>query len=161
MQDSIKPVSKAQDLSLNLDENGLVTITPGQIDNGSSDNCSIATLALSKSTFDCANVGVNTIYLIATDINGNIDSASAIVTVQDTSPIVLTQNITVSLDSFGQSSITASDIDNGSNNTCGISTFALSKSSFDCSNIGANTINFWIKYFINKIKKNYGCYSFS
>jgi hypothetical protein len=140
VQDVNKPVVVTQNIVASLDASGQATVTVAQIDNGSSDNCSIATLALSKSTFDCANVGVNTIYLIATDINGNIDSASAIVTVQDTSLIVLTQNITVSLDSFGQSSITASDIDNGSNNTCGISTFALSKSSFDCSNIGANTI---------------------
>ena len=118
VQDVNKPVVVTQNIVASLDASGQATVTVAQIDNGSSDNCSIATLALSKSTFDCANVGVNTIYLIATDINGNIDSSSAIVTVQDTSLIVLTQNITVSLDSFGQSSITASDIDNGSNNIC-------------------------------------------
>jgi hypothetical protein len=140
VQDVNKPIVITQNIVASLDALGQATVTVPQIDNGSSDNCSIATLALSNNSFYCSNLGLNTIYLIVTDINGNIDSASAIVTVQDTSLIVLTQDITVSLDSFGQASITASEIDNGSNNTCGIATLALSKSSFDCSNIGNNTI---------------------
>ena len=38
---------------------------------------------MSKSSFDCSEVGANTIWLRVTDVNGNIDSASAVVTVQD------------------------------------------------------------------------------
>ena len=38
---------------------------------------------MSKSSFDCSEVGANTIYLVVTDVNGNIDSTSAVVTVQD------------------------------------------------------------------------------
>jgi len=46
---------------------------------------------LSKSSFDCSNVGTNTVYLIVTDANGNIDSASAVITVQDViKPTVVT-----------------------------------------------------------------------
>ena len=97
---------------------------------------------MSKSSFDCNNIGANTIYLVVTDVNGNIDSASAVVTVQDIiKPTVLTQNVTVSLDANGVGSVTVADIDNGSTDNCSyITTRTLSKSSFDCSNIGANTI---------------------
>ena len=138
--DASKPSVVAQNITISLDPTGNGSITTSQLDTGSFDNCGIATLALSKSSFNCSNVGVNTVYVIATDVNGNSDSASAIVTVQDTSLSVLTQDLTVSLDSFGQASISVSDIDNGSSSSCGIATLALSKSSFDCSTIGANTI---------------------
>merc|ERR1712127_172472 len=96
---------------------------------------------LSKSSFDCSNVGTNTIYLIVTDANGNVDSASAVITVEDViKPTVVTQNLTVSLDASGAGSITATQVDNGSTDNCTIATRTLSKSSFDCSEIGANTI---------------------
>jgi hypothetical protein len=141
VQDSIKPVALTQDLSLTIDGNGLATITPAQIENGSTDNCGIASLALSKSTFDCSNIGANTVYLMVTDANGNKDSASAVVTIQDTTkPIVLTQSIVTVLDATGQVVITSAEIDRGSSDNCGIATITLSKSIFDCSNIGTNPV---------------------
>jgi hypothetical protein len=73
-----------QNVTVNLDASGAGSITVADIDNGSKDNCSIATRTMSKSSFDCSNVGDNTIWLRVTDVNGNIDSASAVVTVQDT-----------------------------------------------------------------------------
>ena len=78
-------------------------MTATQVDNGSTDNCTIATRTLSQSSFDCSDVGSNTVYLIVTDVNGNVDSASAVITVQDViKPTVVTQNLTVSLDASGQ-----------------------------------------------------------
>jgi Ni,Fe-hydrogenase III small subunit len=141
VQDTIKPTVLTQNVTVSLDANGAGSITVADIDNGSTDNCSIATRTLSKSSFDCSEVGANTIYLIVTDVNGNIDSASAVVTVQDViKPTVLTQNVTVSLDASGAGSVTVADIDNGSTDNCTIATRTLSKTSFDCSNVGANTI---------------------
>ena len=141
VQDTIKPTVLTQNVSVSLDANGAGSITVADIDNGSSDNCSIASIILSKSFFDCSEVGANTIYLIITDVNGNIDSASAVVTVQDIiKPTVLTQNVTVSLDANGAGSITVADIDNGSSDNCSIASRTLSKTSFDCSEVGANTI---------------------
>jgi hypothetical protein len=54
-----------------LGTNGEGTISPDDIDLGSTDNCDIDTLVLSQSIFDCADLGVNTIQLTATDIYGN------------------------------------------------------------------------------------------
>ena len=76
-----------------------------------------------------------------TDINGNTDSAIAIVNVVDLiNPIVVTQPITVILDQDGNASITSSDIDNGSSDNCNIVSRLLSKTSFDCSQIGDNIV---------------------
>ena len=96
--DTISPTALTQNLTLYLNQLGQVSTSSSDVNNGSSDNCGITSYRLSDSIFDCTDVGTNTIYLIVTDRYGNIDSASAVVTVQDTiKPTVLTQNVTVSL----------------------------------------------------------------
>src|SRR5690606_10412254 len=121
------------------------SITAADIDNGSTDSCGIASMTLSQDTFDCSHVGDNTVTLTVTDVNGNTDSATAIVTVEDvTAPVVLTRNITIQLDATGKTSITAADIDNGSTDSCGIASMTLDKSSFDCGDVGANTVTLTI-----------------
>lgn len=83
--DTVKPVVIAQNISRDL-VNGTVSISPAEIDNGSSDNWEIASMQLSKTSFDCTNIGPNTVTLIVTDNAGNIDSASAIVTINGRIP---------------------------------------------------------------------------
>ena len=98
-----------------MDANGQATITPAQINNASTDNCAIATYVLDITAFDCTNVGTNTVTLTVTDVNGNVASSTAVVTVEDVlAPIVLTQNITVELDANGQATITPAQINNAS-----------------------------------------------
>jgi len=115
--------------------------TTAQIDNGSTDNCSIESFTLDVTEFDCSNVGANTVTLTVTDVNGNESSETATVNVEDnTDPTVLTQDITVELDENGEASITADQIDNGSTNNCNIESLALDVTEFDCTNVGVNTV---------------------
>ena len=123
VQDTISPVALCNDITVNLDANGQAQITASDIDAGSADNCAIASVTLDGTTgdYDCDSVGVNTVTLIVTDVNGNSDSCTANVTVQDTvPPVALCNDITVSLDANGQAVITASDIDAGSTDTVSI-----------------------------------------
>ena len=139
--DTVTPVVITRNITAYLGSNGTLTLTGAQVNNGSTDNCSIATLAVSPSTFNCSNLGSNTVTLSVTDVNGNIKTGTAIVTVADTvRPIVVTQNITVQLSSTGAASITAAQINNGSTDACGISTVSVSPSTFTCANTGANTV---------------------
>ena len=139
--DLIKPIVSTQAITVQLDPTGNARITPTRIDNGSTDNCGIEAMVLDISSFDCSNVGANTVTLTVTDVNGNFDSKTAIVTVEDTiKPIVLTQDITVQLNATGNATITNEMVDNGSTDNCGIATTVLDISSFDCSNVGANTV---------------------
>jgi hypothetical protein len=141
VQDTTKPIAIAQAITVQLDATGNATITPAQINNGSTDNCAIATYALDKTTFDCSNVGANTVTLTVTDTHGNASTATAVVTVQDNiPPVVITQNITVQLDATGNAAITPAQINNGSTDNCAIATYALDKTTFDCSTVGANTV---------------------
>src|SRR5205823_11634214 len=50
--DSVPPMAVCQDLTLQLDATGHGTITPAQINNGSSDASGIGSLSLSQTNFD-------------------------------------------------------------------------------------------------------------
>ncbi|MCH6235040.1 T9SS type A sorting domain-containing protein [Aquiflexum sp. AIY15W] len=139
--DNVDPVAIAQDITVQLDANGNATITAAMIDNGSNDACGIASLVLDITSFDCSNVGPNTVTLTVTDNNGNESTATATVTVEDNvDPVAIAQDITVQLDANGNATITAAMIDNGSNDACGIASLVLDITSFDCSNVGPNTV---------------------
>jgi len=94
-------------------------------------------LSLSNNTFNCTNVGANTVTLTGTDASGNTSSCSATVTVIDNmAPTAICQNITISLDGNGQATILANDIDAGSFDNCTLASVTVDKTDFDCSNVG-------------------------
>ena len=55
-------------------------------------------------------------------------------------PQVVCQDITVILGPSGQATISAQDIDAGSTDNCGIVSYSIDTSTFDCSNTGANVV---------------------
>ncbi len=139
--DVTSPIAVAQNMMVQLDAFGAASITPAEINNGSTDTCGIADISLDITTFSCDDVGDNTVTLTVTDVNGNSDSVTAIVTVEDqVNPTVLTQNLTAELDSDGLVTITAAQIDNLSTDNCAIATYVVDKTNFDCSNLGLNTV---------------------
>ncbi|MBO3116248.1 T9SS type A sorting domain-containing protein [Winogradskyella sp. DF17] len=141
VEDGVAPTVLAQNITLQLDATGSATLDPALLDNGSSDNCGIASFASDITLFSCSDIGANTVNLTVTDTSGNTDVTTATVTVEDgVDPSVITQNISIGLDSGGIATITVDDIDNGSSDNCGIATRTLDITTFDCSNLGANTV---------------------
>ena len=139
--DTISPVAICQDLDIDLDATGNVSIVAADVDNGSTDACGIASIAIDVTDFDCSNVGPNTVILTVTDNNGNVTTCASNIVVNDrVDPIALCQDITVQLDVNGNASIVALDLDNGSSDACGIASYAADITDFDCSMIGANTV---------------------
>jgi len=53
-------------------QNGTRTIQAADVDYGSTDNCGIASISISPSTFTCANIGSNPVTLTVTDNSGNV-----------------------------------------------------------------------------------------
>jgi len=143
VEESTLPTALAQDLTLELDENGNASIIASQLDNGSSDNCTdMANLSLSldQSAFSCSDLGVNTVTLTITDESGNSTTATSTVTVEDNqTPTAIVQDITVRLDVNNMATITADDIDNSSADNCSL-TLSLDIDSFDETNLGTNTV---------------------
>jgi photosystem II stability/assembly factor-like uncharacterized protein len=141
VEDNIDPNAICQDITLQLDASGNASITPSQVDNGSTDACGIATLALDISTFDCSDVGANTVTLLVTDVNSNGNTCTATITVEDNvPPVAICQDLTVQLDANGFGFINAAQVDNGSSDACGIATVNVTPNTFDCNDIGANTV---------------------
>jgi hypothetical protein len=139
--DSISPSVVSQNLTVYLDATGAASITAAQVDNGSSDNCSVDSLYLDQTGFDCSDTGVNVVTLTAVDPSGNSSSATADITVLDTiSPSVVSQNLTVYLDATGAASITAAQVDNGSSDNCSVDSLYLDQTDFDCSETGVNVV---------------------
>ena len=139
--DSIDPVAVGQNFIVQLDGSGNASITPGDIDNGSGDNCSLAGLSVSPNTFTCANLGANTVTFTATDTSNNSHSVNVTVTVVDSiNPVAVTQSFTAQLDASGNATITASDVDGGSSDNCAIVNRSLDVNSFTCNELGANTV---------------------
>ncbi len=141
VQDNIAPTALCQNVTVQLNASGQGTISSEDVDNGSSDACGLNPLALSQTEFDCTDVGINSVTLTATDNNGNSSSCTASVNVQDNmAPTALCQNVTVQLDASGNASTTATAVDNGSNDACGIASLALSQTEFDCTDVGINSV---------------------
>lgn len=135
------PVAKGKNITVQLDASGSVTITANQVDDGSSDPCGIKSESISKSIFTCSDVGPNTVTLTVTDNNNNQSTTQVTVTVEDkTPPAAKSKNVSLTLDANGMASVTAAQIDDGSTDACGIKSLGLSKTSFDCSNTGANQV---------------------
>jgi ethanolamine utilization microcompartment shell protein EutS len=87
--DKTPPVALAQNVIVQLDGSGNGSTTAALVNNGSSDACGIKSMVLSKSSFDCSNIGSNTVTLTVTDNNNNVSTTTAIVTVQDkVSPVI-------------------------------------------------------------------------
>ena len=131
----------AAPFTVNLDANGNASITAADINNGSTDDMGIASTSIDVSSFNCSNIGANTVILTVEDTNGATDTCSTVVTVQDvTAPTVVTRNITVQLDASGNATITEDAVNNGSSDACGGLAFDTNITSFDCGDTGANPV---------------------
>jgi gliding motility-associated-like protein len=151
--DILPPTVVTQNDTVYLDSSGDGSITVAMIDNGTFDNCTVDSMYLDVTSFDCSDTAApNTIYLYAEDVSGNVDSAMSIITVFDTTrPIVLVQSITVYLDSFGNTSIVPGGLDNGSSDNCTIDSTWLSMYDFDC---GHAPDSHWVAMFVRDISGN-------
>ena len=143
VEDNFSPNIMTQDITVQIGEDGTVTITPEQINNLSTDNCGIASYSLDIDAFSCEHLGENTVTLTITDVNDNVSGTTAIVTVEDSiAPTALAvEPFTVEIDELGSTIImTAETIDNGSNDNCFIETMSIDQDTFTCDNLGENTV---------------------
>jgi hypothetical protein len=136
-----EPVANCQDFTAVLVGNS-VTVTPANVDAGSTADCGLAALGVMPNTFGCADVGTpQSVTLTITDTNNDTDACQATVTVEDNiAPTALCQNVTVQLDANGSGSTSATAVDNGSSDACGLSGVTLSQTSFGCADTGGNTV---------------------
>ena len=143
--DKEAPVALCQDITVVLDDRGMATISVTDIDNGSFDNCSIESMWISKTTFNCNDTGENIVRLTVRDTSGNTDWCEAIVTVVDNNaPTAICQDIDLQLGPSGKILLTPPMIDNGSYDECGIKEMRLSRTLFTCEDVGENIVTLYV-----------------
>ncbi len=81
VSDTMRAVALCQNVTLPLDTLCNATLTVAQVNNGSTDNCSIASMVLSKTSFNATNLGANNVLLTITDGSGNVNGCFSNVTV--------------------------------------------------------------------------------
>lgn len=153
VEDDDDPVAAcASSISITLPPTGSVTLSPANVENGSTDNCGIVNAFVqrvdngifSAPIFDCSDADGNPKQLAYTvvDAAGNDATCFTTVIIQDTdAPVAVCQDITVNLDVNGEATITAADIDGGSTDACsGITSISASQTMFTNANIGNNSV---------------------
>lgn len=151
INDPLNPTAICRDTTLYLNSSGVVIVTPAVIDGGSTDNCGFTTSINGQSsvTFNCNQVGTNTVQLLVRDVSGNVAQCPANVTIVDSIPPVANcvgpGLLTVYLDNTCFASIPASAISNGSSDNCGsnlsYTVNGLPNATFNATNVNNNPNN--------------------
>ncbi len=142
VQDNIAPTVTCANTTASLDANGNASINAGNVLSSVNDNCPNHTLSVSPQTFTCNDIGSPIqVTLTVTDASGLTGYCTANVTVVDAgAPHAVCQSLTVPLDGTGNASIAPSDLDGGSSDNCGIASYSASATTFDCSDVGNQTV---------------------
>lgn len=152
--DTVAPVANCAIYTAYVSGANTALVYPNNIDDGSTDNCSIGSMLINGSsilTYTTSNIGYNPVTLTVYDGSGNISTCNTWVYVVDTSQTPVANCVgsyTAYLDNSGSALVDNNDINNGStgNNIyyyvygpLGIGTSFLP---VNCNNIGSYNYNF-------------------
>jgi gliding motility-associated-like protein len=143
VSDTITPIVACQPDTIQLTGSSVV-VSPATINAGSNDNCGTLSLTINGQaslTFDCTNLGTNTVTLTGTDINGNMATCSTTVYLEEISAPAANCNLNTSViidPSNNLAILQPLEVDNGSIDNCTIIGYSLSQDTFDCSDLVSN-----------------------
>jgi hypothetical protein len=104
--DTISPSCMVNDITVYVDEMGMASLLPRDLDITTMDNCGVVDTVLSRSQFSCEDLGDVSITVTVGDASMNTSTCDLTVTVQDTvPPVAVCEDVTVFLDGNGQASI--------------------------------------------------------
>ncbi|MFM8513035.1 MAG: T9SS type A sorting domain-containing protein [Bacteroidota bacterium] len=143
VQDTIRPTATPLTRILYLGSNGTVNVSSSALVNAS-DNCGISTYNPPSYSFSCTSATSHQLSVTVSDLSGNSQVVTSQVVVSDTSRPVLSvvDSVNLVLGSNGLATLNIGQVDLGSTDNCGIVGRFLSKTSFDCSNLGINNVEF-------------------
>jgi hypothetical protein len=149
VKDNSGPTAKCKNATIFLNSVGQATLTPAQINDGSTDNCGIGSLSISKSTFNCSEIsGTNLVTLTLADVNGNTSTCLAYVTVKDNlAPTAICQNVTVKLNQAGKATVFPSTLAANSTDNCSVWSYSPTVKVYTTANIGTNNLTITVKDF--------------
>jgi len=144
------PTASCKNATIYLDYDGLVTLDPSQVDNGSSDACGPpASLSVLPSQFNCSDItSPKTVTLTVTSSNGSSSTCTASVTVLDTiPPEAICADVTVMLRPTGNVTVFGATLAGGSTDNCSVSSYSPSAKVYTTANIGVNYLTITVSDF--------------
>jgi hypothetical protein len=147
VRDVAGPTAKCKNPTIYLDDEGHVTLSAAQVDNGSWDNCGMGSMSVNKTAFDCSNIGsTQSVTLSMTDVNGNAASCTSNVTVKDgMAPTAICEDVTVELGSNGMVVVYGADLASYSYDNCSVSSYSPVAKVYTTANLGANNLTITVK----------------
>ena len=146
VEDNVPPTVECEDVTVNL----LVDPDFGfEAGNYASDEvlaheydaCGLESRNSTTTNFFCEDIGTLVQTVTVTDIYGNTNSCSGIITMADNYPPQANcKNLTVTLDNSGNYLLEANAINNNSFDECGIQSMTISQTNFDCTNLGEQSV---------------------
>ena len=122
--DTISPQVIARDLAVQLDKDGHYTLTADELLIGAVDNCEVDTVYLDKYNLDCSNIGPTYVAVTAVDVNGNVGTDIAELTIYgNVAPIVQNDSAVTAMNMAVTIDIVSNDFDTKTN--INISTLAM------------------------------------
>jgi len=138
-------------LSLQLDANGITPVITASdlLATPVTDDFTVSTalqLSIDQTQFDCSETGANTVQVTATDVAGNTAVSTTTAQVVDlVNPTVVAKSaITLNVEAFETVALTTAMIEEGSTDNCGIQSQVLSKTIFDRTDEGVNTVTYTV-----------------
>jgi hypothetical protein len=143
VKDIVPPTIKLKsNATFKLDENLKLGIEFKDIDNGTFDDVKIDKIIISKTNFDCSNLGKNKIDIEVIDHAGN--KSKSIYEFIIESKFYL-DNVSIYLPSSGNKNITYTELLSTTRENCELKDITLSKSTFTCADLGVKKITFTAK----------------
>jgi len=143
------PTATCQDITVQLDGNGSVTVLAGDVNDNSTGGCGALAFLINGETslaFDCDDLGGQTVTLTVTDAFGNTADCEATITVADddnpccAAPEAICKPYTAVLGPGGIATVAPANVDDGSTAECGLQDMTVSPDQFDCSDLGPQTV---------------------
>ena len=147
VKDASGPTARCKNPTIYLNDEGHVTLSAAQVDNGSTDNCGMGSMSIDKTAFDCSNIsGTQSVTLSMTDLNGNSASCTSNVTVKDAiAPSALCEDVTVALGANGQVTVYGADLASNSFDNCSVWSYSPIAKMYTTANLGSNNLTITVK----------------
>ncbi|MBK8955439.1 MAG: T9SS type A sorting domain-containing protein [Saprospiraceae bacterium] len=136
------PVAKCKDFNIYLDSLGLYNLKIDSINNGSTDNCGIKSMKLSRYLFGCDDLPKRTVILTVTDSTGLSDTCTANLNIIDTiKPVIVCKTYNITLPPGGGSKYIHPDsVLLIKKDNCGIKTKVTNPDSITCKSPKNTTV---------------------
>ncbi len=147
VKDQSAPKALCKNPTIFLNSVGQATLSVAEVNNGSTDNCGIATISINKTLFNCSEIsGTQPVILSTMDMNGNVSSCLSNVTVKDAiAPTAICEDATVELSASGYAVVYGEDLAVQSTDNCSVWSYSPVAKVYTAANLGNNNLTITVK----------------